>query len=88
MLQMAVKIIVSLSIILTAIAIGKARPSLAGLVGTMPLTALLILIWLHVEARGDPSTMRDYVTGAFFGIIPSPLLDLAQQAARSLPGLG
>ena len=73
MLHTIVKIVVSLILILAATAVGKARPSLAGLVGTMPLTALLIMIWLHLETAGDVATMRTYATGAFFGIFPSLL---------------
>ncbi len=71
MLQIAVKVVVTLCVILAATAVGKKWPSLAGLIGTMPLTALLIMIWLHVGQRGDSFVMRGYTKGAFFGIFPS-----------------
>lgn len=71
LLQTFVKVFVSVGVILTATAIAKEWPSLGGLIGTMPLTALLIMIWLHVETKGDSETMRGCVTGAFFGVLPT-----------------
>ena len=74
--QTLLKVAISLAIILLCTEIGKRLPSLAGLVAVMPLTSLLVLIWLHVENRGDPSVMVQYTKGAFWGILPSILFFL------------
>lgn len=71
--QTLLKIAVSLAIILLCTEIGKRIPLLAGLVAVMPLTSLLVLIWLYLENRGDPAVMTQYTKGALWGILPSIL---------------
>ena len=70
------KIILSMTIILVATAIGKKLPSTAGLVGVMPLTGALVLVWMHLENKGDPEIMQDFTKGALWGILPSILFFL------------
>jgi hypothetical protein len=41
------------AIILGATAIGKKLPSTAGLIGVMPLTGALVLVWMYLENKGD-----------------------------------
>jgi len=77
MSQSLLKIAISLAVILLCTEIGKRVPSLAGLVAVMPLTSLLVLIWLYLENRGDPAVMIHYTKGAFWGILPSILFFLA-----------
>jgi uncharacterized membrane protein (GlpM family) len=75
-MQIFVKIILSVTIILVATAIGKKLPSTAGLVGVMPLTGALVLVWMYLENKGDPKIMQDFTKGALWGILPSILFFL------------
>jgi hypothetical protein len=70
-MQIAVKIILSVAIILLDTAIGKNLPSTAGLVGVMPLTGALVLVWMSLENKGDPEIIQDFAKGALWGILPS-----------------
>ena len=75
-MQFLLKIILSVTIILVATAIGKKLPSTAGLVGVMPLTGALVLVWMYLENKGDPEIMQDFTRGALWGILPSILFFL------------
>lgn len=72
-MQTLAKIVLSVIIILAATAVGRKLPSLAGLIGVMPLTGALVLVWVHIENRGDPVIMKDFTRGALWGILPSIL---------------
>jgi len=53
-MQLLIKVILSVAIILVATAIGKKFPSAAGLIGVMPLTGALVLVWMYlVSIRKD-----------------------------------
>ncbi len=71
MMQILLKIIISVAVILTATTIGKKLPSTAGLIGVMPLTGAIVLVWLYMDKKGDSKTMLDFTTGALWGILPS-----------------
>lgn len=75
-MQTAVKLFVSLVIIYTASQVGRRFPALAGLIATMPLTGLIVLLWLHTGDPGNNRLMTDYVRGALWGIVPSVLFFL------------
>ncbi|MDZ7860764.1 MAG: DUF3147 family protein [Candidatus Krumholzibacteriota bacterium] len=75
-MQILIKIIMSVAIILTATAIGKKLPSTAGLIGVMPLTGALVLVWIYIENEGDQRIMRNFTKGALWGIVPSVLFFL------------
>ena len=75
-MQFLQKIILSITIILIATAIGKKLPSTAGLVGVMPLTGALVLVWMYLENKGDPEIMQTFTKGALWGILPSILFFL------------
>ncbi len=75
-MQILLKVILSVAIILVATAIGKKLPSTAGLVGVMPLTGALVLVWMYLENKGDPEIMQDFTRGALWGILPSILFFL------------
>lgn len=75
-MQMIVKIAVSVAVILAATAIGKKIPSAAGLVGVMPLTGALVLVWTYVDSKGNPEVMRRFTGGAMWGILPTLLFFL------------
>ena len=72
-MQVFIKIALSVVIILAATAIGKKLPATAGLVGVMPLTGALVLVWMYLESSGDPSIMQQFARGALWGILPSIL---------------
>jgi len=76
-MQTLLKAILSAAIILVATAIGKRLPSTAGLIGVMPLTGALVLVWMYIENQGNPEIMQDFAKGALWGILPSLLFFLA-----------
>ncbi len=76
-MQLLIKIVISVAVILVATAIGKRFPSTAGLVGVMPLTGALVLVWVYLENKGDPEVMLGFTKGALWGILPSILFFLA-----------
>jgi uncharacterized membrane protein (GlpM family) len=69
--QTIVKLAVSLVIILICIQIGKRFPSLAGLIVVMPITSLIVLLWLYSDNPGDYTLITDYVKGILWGLLPS-----------------
>jgi uncharacterized membrane protein (GlpM family) len=48
-------------------------PKLAGLIAVMPLTGLLVMLWLYSDNPGNYTKMAEYTKGALFGIIPTLL---------------
>lgn len=75
-MQLLIKVVLSIAIILTATAIGKRFPSAAGLIGVMPLTGALVLVWMYLENKGNPEIMQNFAKGALWGILPSILFFL------------
>ena len=71
-MQFAIKIIIAIAIITTAQYVAHNRPSLAGLISVMPLTGLIVMLWVWYENR-KPETMSRYTLGAVWGIIPAIL---------------
>jgi uncharacterized membrane protein (GlpM family) len=75
-MQILIKALLSVGIILAATAVGKRFPSTAGLLGVMPLTGALVLVWMYLENKGDPQIMQTFAKGALWGILPSILFFL------------
>ena len=75
-MQILIKATLSVVIILTATAIGRKLPSTAGLIGVMPLTGALVLVWVYQENQGNPRVMQNLAKGALWGILPSILFFL------------
>jgi uncharacterized membrane protein (GlpM family) len=75
-MQLLVKITLSLAIILAATAIGRKWPALAGLVGVMPLTGALVLVWVAVDSGSDPRILQQFTWGALWGLLPTALFFL------------
>ena len=69
-MQIFIKAALSLVIIFVATGIAKRFPSAAGLIGVMPLTGALVLVWIYLENKGDQRIMEDYTRGALWGILP------------------
>ena len=71
-----IKTLLSVAIILIATSVGKKMPSAAGLIGVMPLTGALVLVWMSLDHQGDPRIMTEFTRGALWGILPSILFFL------------
>ena len=65
------KLSIAVAIIILCSQIGKKMPSLAGLIATMPLTGVIVMVWLYHEKNGNHEVMVNYAKGAVLGIIPS-----------------
>jgi hypothetical protein len=59
-MQVLIKAVLSVVIILAATTIGKKLPATAGLVGVMPLTGALVLVWMYLESNGDANIMQQF----------------------------
>ena len=75
-MRFVIKLCISIAIILFCTSIGKKLPSLAGLIAVMPLTGLIVLIWLYLDNPGNYELMTNYTKGALWGIVPSILFFL------------
>lgn len=73
MMQLLLKIVLSVVIVLAATAVAKKMPSLAGLIGVMPLAGALVLVFVYRDNHGDPAAMRRFAQGAIWGILPTVL---------------
>ena len=76
-MQILIKIGISLAIILIATAVGKKLPVTAGLIGVMPLTGALVLVWMYLENQGNPAVMQAFSKGALWGMLPTLLFFFA-----------
>jgi hypothetical protein len=72
-MQIIIKAVIALLVILIAVGIGRKFPSLGGLIAVMPLTGLIVLLWLYSDTGGDLATMQHYTKGALWGIVPTIL---------------
>ena len=72
-MRLLVKVVISLCVILLCTQIAKRYPSLAGLIGVMPLTGAMIMVWVFLDNSGDVVTMTKFTKGALWGIVPSIL---------------
>jgi len=76
-MRFVVKLLISLCIIAFCTQIGRKMPSLAGLIAVMPLTGVIVLVWLYLDNPGNLNLMNNYCKGALWGILPSILFFLA-----------
>ena len=75
-MQFIIKLLVSVGVIVFCTQIGRRLPTLAGLIAVMPLTGLIVLVWLYLDNPGDFGLITDYAKGALWGILPSILFFL------------
>ncbi len=75
-MRFAIKLLISVCVIAFCAQIGRRLPTLAGLIAVMPLTGLIVLVWLYLDNPGNFSLMTDYTKGALWGIVPSVLFFL------------
>ncbi|MCX7769718.1 MAG: DUF3147 family protein [Proteobacteria bacterium] len=65
------KIVITLLIIMLASELGKRLPHLSGLIATMPITTLLVLLWLNYETGTNYQILTKFTLAVIFGIFPS-----------------
>jgi len=75
-MRFVIKLLISVCVIAFCAQIGRKLPTLAGLIAVMPLTGLIVLVWLYLDNPGNFSLMNDYCKGALWGILPSILFFL------------
>jgi len=72
-MQFFLKLLISITVIITCVLIGRRYPTLSGLIATMPLTGVIVLVWLYSEHKENTAIVQEYAKGAVWGIIPSIL---------------
>ena len=70
-MNFAIRLLISVGIIILCTQLGKRIPSLAGLIAVMPMTGLIVLLWLYADHPGDAEIMKAYTRGAVWGSLPS-----------------
>ncbi len=81
------KLVITNAVIIACTQIGRKYPTLAGLIATMPLTSLIVLVWLASDNPGEKRLLTEYTRGVLWGIIPTVLFFLAAYACfrKELP---
>ena len=75
-MKFVIKLLISVCVISICAAVARKVPTLAGLIAVMPLTGLIVLIWLYLDNPGNFALMADYTKGVLWGIIPTILFFL------------
>jgi uncharacterized membrane protein (GlpM family) len=75
-MKFVIKLLISICIISICAVVARKVPTLAGLIAVMPLTGLIVLIWLYLDNPANFALMTDYAKGALWGIVPSILFFL------------
>jgi uncharacterized membrane protein (GlpM family) len=70
------KLAISISVIIFCAQIGRQNPTFAGLIATMPLTGLIVLVWIYTDNPGRGDVIIDYTRGVVWGIAPTVLFFL------------
>jgi len=70
-MQLLLKILLSSLTIVVCTWLGRKVPSLAGLMVVMPVTGLMVLLWLG--SQGQQSDLVQYSRAALWGVIPPTL---------------
>lgn len=65
------KLLLSNLLIVGCVLISKRWPGLGGLIATMPLTSLIVLIWLSSDSSVQSVQLIDYLRGVLWGIGPT-----------------
>ena len=75
-MQFAIKLAISITVIIICSQLGRKFPTLGGLIATMPLTGVIVLVWLYTDDPTNMSLMEGYTKGALWGIGPTILFFL------------
>jgi hypothetical protein len=65
------KLAISNVIIVACVLVGRRFPTLGGLIATMPLTSLIVLVWLATDNPGNSALITGYTRGVLWGIGPT-----------------
>ena len=76
-MRFLIKLLISVGVIVFCTQIGRKLPTLAGLITVMPLTGLIVMVWLYLDNPGNFGLMNEYTKSALWGILPSVLFFLA-----------
>jgi uncharacterized membrane protein (GlpM family) len=76
-MRFVIKLLISIAVITICSLVGRKVPSLAGLIAVMPLTGVIVLVWLYADHPGDFTFISEYTKGALWGILPSILFFLS-----------
>lgn len=76
-MEFLIKLVLTNLVILSCVRIGKTMPTLGGLMATMPITSLIVMLWLYRDSRGDTLLLGRYTSGVLLGIGPTILFFLA-----------
>ena len=66
-----IKLAVSNLIIVACVLVGRRSPTLGGLIATMPLTSLIVLVWLATDNPCNHRLLGEYTRGVLWGILPT-----------------
>lgn len=69
-LQFVLKILITVAVVLAAATLAKRTGWLGALVASLPLTSLLVLIWLYADTR-DAGRVADLSMGIFWFVLGS-----------------
>jgi uncharacterized membrane protein (GlpM family) len=72
-MRFVIKLLISVCIIAVCAQLGRKLPSLAGLIAVMPLTGVIVLVWLYLDNPANFQLMSAYTKGALWGVLPSVL---------------
>lgn len=72
-MRFIVKLVAANIVIVAATLLSRRMPAAGGLIATMPLTSLVVLLWLYDDTNGDGIAMTAYARGALLGIGPAIL---------------
>lgn len=75
-MRFLIKLAISVSVIVFCTQIARKLPFLAGLIAVMPLTGVIVLLWLYNDNPKNFDILIDYTYGALWGILPSILFFL------------
>jgi uncharacterized membrane protein (GlpM family) len=75
-MRFLIKLLIAALVIVFCTSIGKKLPQLASLIAVMPLTGLIVLVWLYSDNSGNYDLMAEYTKAALFGILPTMLFFL------------
>jgi uncharacterized membrane protein (GlpM family) len=62
---------ISMTVIIVCTQIARKFPSLAGLIAVMPLTGVIVLLWIYADNPDNYQLLTDFTKSAVWGIIPS-----------------
>lgn len=69
-LQFLLKFAITVAVVLVASALARRTGWIGALVASLPLTSLLVLIWLYTDTR-DPKQVADLAMGIFWFVLGS-----------------